>query len=128
MTPLGQMVRRVVSPTPAHLAAPVPQGSTMTNLDPLASAVTRRAFLANGSLLLLGAGAGLSPAVALATDDPQRGRVGMVTDLHYADKPPARNRYYRETSTSWPTPVNSLGRTNQSSLSAWATSSIRPNR
>src|SRR5207302_421386 len=69
----------------------------MRNPDIQADNPTRRAFLRNGSLLLLGAGAGLSSAATLAADEGKRRvRVGMVTDLHYADKPPARNRYYRE--------------------------------
>src|SRR5438552_1691888 len=68
----------------------------MRNPDPRADNPTRRAFLRNGSLLLLGGGAGWSSAATPAADEGKRVRVGMVTDLHYADKPPARNRYYRE--------------------------------
>lgn len=60
--------------------------------------IGRRAFLANGSMVLA---AGLDPtpcARLLADDGPKRGvRVGLVTDLHYADKPAAGTRYYRET-------------------------------
>ena len=60
--------------------------------------IGRRAFLANGSLILA---AGLDPASGtklLADDGPKKGvRVGLVTDLHYADKKPAGTRYYRET-------------------------------
>jgi predicted phosphodiesterase len=59
---------------------------------------TRRSFLHDGSLLLLGAGAAASSANALLAENPERRvRIGMVTDLHYADKPPAGTRYYRET-------------------------------
>jgi 3',5'-cyclic AMP phosphodiesterase CpdA len=60
--------------------------------------IGRRAFLVNGSLVLA---AGLGPAPVpglLAGDGPKKGvRVGLVTDLHYADKPAAGTRYYRET-------------------------------
>lgn len=59
---------------------------------------TRRTFLHDGSLLLLGAGAVVSQPLLLLADDAQRRvRIGMVTDLHYADKPAAGSRYYRET-------------------------------
>src|SRR5688572_8032686 len=59
---------------------------------------TRRSFLHNGSLVLLGAGLGLSNATSLFADDSQRRvRIGLITDLHYADKPPAGSRHYRET-------------------------------
>ena len=58
---------------------------------------TRRAFLRHGSLLLLGAGVGSSSVDALFAEDAKRRvRLGMVTDLHYADKLPARSRHYRE--------------------------------
>lgn len=60
--------------------------------------LTRRTFLQDGSLLLLGAGAMASqPSLLLANDTPRRVRIGMMTDLHYADKPPAGSRHYRET-------------------------------
>jgi alkaline phosphatase len=59
--------------------------------------VIRRAFLHDGSLLLLGAGLAASGAPLLLADDAERRvRIGMVTDLHYADKPPAGSRHYRE--------------------------------
>lgn len=60
----------------------------------------RRAFLKNGALFLAGVS---SPALGMvsarAEKSDQRGavRVGLVTDLHYADKPPAGSRHYRET-------------------------------
>jgi predicted phosphodiesterase len=57
---------------------------------------SRRAFLRDGSLLLLGAAFGSCVDASLAGEAKRRVRVGMVTDLHYADKPPARSRYYRE--------------------------------
>jgi alkaline phosphatase len=55
----------------------------------------RRAFLKNGSLVL--AAATLSSGKLLAEDEAPRLGVGLITDLHYADKPPAGSRYYRET-------------------------------
>jgi alkaline phosphatase len=55
---------------------------------------TRRLFLQDGSLILLSAS--LSPSV-LAIESQRRLRIGMVTDLHYADKLPAGTRHYRET-------------------------------
>jgi predicted phosphodiesterase len=61
---------------------------------------TRRRFLQDGSLLLLGAGAIASKPLPILADDSQRRvRIGMVTDLHYADKPPAGTRHYRESLT-----------------------------
>lgn len=58
---------------------------------------TRRTFLHDGSLLLLGGGiAATSVASLLADDTRRRVRIGMMTDLHYADKPPAGSRHYRE--------------------------------
>lgn len=58
--------------------------------------INRRAFLQNGSLLLLGA---TTPLFIFAEEkSPKRcARVGMITDLHYADKPKSGNRHYRET-------------------------------
>ena len=55
----------------------------------------RRAFLKNGSLVLTAAT--LSPRKLFADDSASTLRVGLVTDLHYADKPSAGSRHYRET-------------------------------
>jgi predicted phosphodiesterase len=55
----------------------------------------RRAFLKNGSLVL--AATTLSPTRLSAEDGESRLRVGLITDLHYADKAPAGTRHYRET-------------------------------
>jgi len=60
----------------------------------------RRALLKNGSLVLTAATLGsgtLSSGTLLADDSPSNLRLGLVTDLHYADKPPAGSRHYRET-------------------------------
>ena len=57
----------------------------------------RRAFLHQGALLLLG-GASLDACARanLASATPAL-RLGLITDLHYADKEPVGTRYYRET-------------------------------
>jgi 3',5'-cyclic AMP phosphodiesterase CpdA len=59
----------------------------------------RRAFLRHGTLYLTAAGLGLTGASAsVAQDGPKPGlRIGLVTDLHYADKPSVGSRHYRET-------------------------------
>ncbi|MEX0819436.1 MAG: alkaline phosphatase [Pirellulaceae bacterium] len=63
-------------------------------------APTRRAFMRDSSLFLCAAGTSLSSAseILAATDEatPQL-RLGLVTDLHFADKPAAGSRHYRET-------------------------------
>lgn len=63
--------------------------------------LSRRAFIAQGSLFLAGSAAvGWNEMRLFAADDdqtPPAVRIGMATDLHYADKPPAGTRYYRET-------------------------------
>lgn len=56
---------------------------------------SRRAFMQNGVLIL--AAASLKPAKLLADEKAAPLRVGVVTDLHYADKPTAGSRHYRET-------------------------------
>jgi len=58
---------------------------------------SRRAFVKGSSLILLGASMGAAqPTAILATDSKRLIRVGMMTDLHYADKDPAGSRHYRE--------------------------------
>jgi len=54
--------------------------------------ITRRAFLQNSTLCLAGFG-GLHAA---ETDAKPLLRVGLMTDLHYADKNPTKTRFYRE--------------------------------
>lgn len=55
----------------------------------------RRAFLKHGALVLTAASR--SSSSLLADDRIPRLRVGLVTDLHYADKAPAGTRHYRDT-------------------------------
>ncbi|MEO1981899.1 MAG: metallophosphoesterase [Fuerstiella sp.] len=59
----------------------------------LITTLSRRAFLRNGTLLLAAADSSL----IFAGQEQSALRVGLVTDLHYADKPPAGSRHYRET-------------------------------
>ncbi|MEO6787196.1 MAG: metallophosphoesterase, partial [Chthoniobacteraceae bacterium] len=57
--------------------------------------ISRRAFLRDGTLCL----AGLNAASLLAAQADVKPvcRIGLVTDLHYADKPAGNTRFYRET-------------------------------
>jgi alkaline phosphatase len=55
----------------------------------------RRALLKNGALVLTAAAVG--PSSLLANQTQQTMNIGLVTDLHYANKPPAGSRHYRET-------------------------------
>lgn len=58
----------------------------------------RRSFFRDGSLYLLGAGLSLSRASDMFAEERKRlVRLGLVTDLHYADKASAGSRHYRET-------------------------------
>lgn len=56
--------------------------------------IGRRSFLLNGALLLTTAA---SSSWSLAAERRPSCRFGVVTDLHYADKPTAGSRHYRET-------------------------------
>ena len=53
---------------------------------------SRRAFLQNSTLCL----AGFSGLQAADSDAKPLIKVGLMTDLHYADKPPTKTRFYRE--------------------------------
>ncbi len=55
----------------------------------------RRAFLRNGALVLTAAA--VRPSSLLAAPLEGTMKIGLVTDLHYADKPPAGSRHYRDT-------------------------------
>lgn len=57
--------------------------------------IGRRAFVRHGSLVL---SASMAMPKSWADDeDPTVLRIGLVTDLHYADKPAKGSRHYRET-------------------------------
>ena len=55
--------------------------------------LTRRRFIVTGTTWIAGGAAGIASA-----DDEKKPtlRIGMVTDLHFADKKPAGSRHYRE--------------------------------
>lgn len=55
---------------------------------------SRRAFIQQGALCLAGMNAG--PMLAADPDRKPHLRIGLVTDLHYADKPQVGTRHYRE--------------------------------
>ena len=55
----------------------------------------RRAFLKSGTLVLTAAA--VNPSSLFANEETPPLRIGLVTDLHYADKAPAGTRHYRET-------------------------------
>ena len=54
--------------------------------------LSRRAFLQNSTLCL----AGFSGLQAAKSNAKPLIKVGLMTDLHYADKPPTKTRFYRE--------------------------------
>jgi alkaline phosphatase len=56
--------------------------------------LSRRAFLQNSTLCLAGLGGG--NMLSAESDAKPLLRVGLMTDLHYADKPPTKTRFYRE--------------------------------
>lgn len=56
---------------------------------------SRRSFFRDGLLWMAGTGLASSPSL-FASDGPLA-RVGLITDLHYADKDPRGTRHYRET-------------------------------
>jgi predicted phosphodiesterase len=61
---------------------------------------SRRAFLKSGALWMA-AGAAFHPTALPGMDTTKKPllRIGLITDLHNADKPPAINRFYREART-----------------------------
>ena len=58
------------------------------------NAQPRRSFLRAGTLCL--AGIGLDQMLAAQADAKPKLRIGLMTDLHYADKEPTKTRFYRE--------------------------------
>ena len=65
----------------------------------LPSNQSRRAFVSNGTVVLAAAaGLGLQKSITAANASPSISlRIGLITDLHHADKPAAGSRFYRET-------------------------------
>lgn len=55
----------------------------------------RRVFMQGGALFM----AGLTAGAVTAEEKPSVLRIGLMTDMHYADKLPVGSRYYRETLT-----------------------------
>lgn len=62
--------------------------------------IGRRAFLHRGALILAAGGTAAQESLLTAASAREPAvRVGLLTDLHYADKPPAGTRHYRESLT-----------------------------
>src|SRR5512134_1762984 len=61
------------------------------------NSLTRRAFLQGSTLILAGTALGRASLLADEATAKPRLKIGLITDLHYADKPPAGTRHYRET-------------------------------
>jgi len=63
--------------------------------------ISRRALICHGVSFIAAptfvSGAALDSAEPVNEEDHPKLRIGLVTDLHYADQPPRINRYYRET-------------------------------
>jgi hypothetical protein len=75
-----------------------PSARVDTTMDPQhtpARRLSRRAFVAQGTLYLAAASTGSFAATEKAGDKPSV-RVGLLTDLHHAEKDRAGSRYYRE--------------------------------
>lgn len=69
----------------------------MSRLDHGPRQQSRRAFVREGSLYLLGAGVCASSfSPVFAEESERKVRLGLLTDLHYADKAPSGSRHYRE--------------------------------
>lgn len=56
--------------------------------------ISRRKFIGIGSIVAVGFLA--SPFIIASRKNKKLIRFGMIADIHYADREPARNRYYRE--------------------------------
>ena len=59
------------------------------------SGLGRRAFMKDGALVLGATALSGAPLMAQSADSVLK--LGLITDLHYADKPPAGSRHYRQT-------------------------------
>ncbi len=75
--------------------------------------INRRAYLKGGALLLATSTLDTSKAFA---DDIKTLNVGLVTDLHYADKPAAGSRHYRESPQKLAEAAEQFGRDKLSML------------
>lgn len=65
------------------------------DLSPQTLSLDRRAILRGGTLWL--AATSLGSSIATSQDEAPAVRIGLMTDMHHADKPPAGSRHYRET-------------------------------
>ncbi len=82
-----------------HLAAhPIDSSAPPTGK---AAETNRRSFLRNGTLLLLGTPLLQYSTANAASQEPADSKVrfGVMTDMHYADKPNGGTRYYQQTPT-----------------------------
>jgi len=78
--------------------------------------LSRRAFLRSGTLWLA-AGALASSDTAGAQESPEPVlRVGLITDLHHAEKEAANNRFYREARTKLRESIDHFNRTGVDSI------------
>ena len=68
----------------------------MNDAEPRTFDVSRREFLAYGAFTFAGS-ATRSPLLAEGDQQQSPLRIGLLTDLHYAEKAPAGTRHYRET-------------------------------
>ncbi|MFG0335896.1 MAG: metallophosphoesterase family protein [Maioricimonas sp. JB049] len=73
--------------------------------------IGRRALLKGGALLLAAGPAGVMAADEPANEGRRSLRVGLITDLHYADKPPGGSRHYRETPQKLAEAAGQFGKT-----------------
>lgn len=72
--------------------------------------LSRRAFIQNSTLCLAGLGGG--QVLSAESDAKPLLRVGLMTDLHYADKPPTKTRFYREALAKLDEAVEDMNREN----------------
>jgi hypothetical protein len=76
---------------------------TRQSEGPVAQRLGRRAFLKGGTLLLAGSAATSADWLLAAANEEAKPilRIGLATDLHYADKPPGGTRHYPESLTKF---------------------------
>ena len=68
----------------------------MQNEQQIFGSSSRRAFLRDGALILAAGCLDVTSAFAAENEKPAL-KIGLVTDLHYADRAPGGSRHYRET-------------------------------